>query len=293
MFADAYEKASQFTHPVVVSCRYFDGTVQCSVGAYILLNTEGWALSAAHVLSVVPAYNKHQDEIRRYRESVKVIEGNTKLNKKQVDRQIRRLKSNPKWVTNYSFWWGRNQVQHKDLKVFPDADLITVRLEGIDFDAITHYPVFKDPTKSMRVGTSLCKLGYPFHRIEATFDESKGTFELAPSALPIPLFPIEGIYTRDCLAGKTQDGKKDIKLIETSSPGLRGQSGGPIFDVNATVWGIQSRTTHFPLGFSPEIQKGNKTVEENQFLNVGLGVHPELITTFMKDHGIDISISDY
>jgi len=120
-------------------------------------------------------------------------------------------------------------------------------------------------------------------------------FKLARGTLPLPLFPIEGIYTRNVITGKSKDGKYQIKFLETSSPGLRGQSGGPIFDVKGTVWAVQSRTASFPLGFSPKIkQKGKgKEVEEHQFLNVGWGVHPELIVVFLKDNGVKFNLSDY
>ena len=56
---------------------------------------------------------------------------------------------------------------------------------------------------------------------------------------------------------------------------------------------IMSRTTHFPLGFSPKVKKNGKEVEENQFLNVGLGAHPEVIVAFLADNGISFRLSDY
>jgi len=34
-------------------------------------------------------------------------------------------------------------------------------------------------------------------------------------------------------------------------------------------------------------------VEEHQFLNVGVGVHPELIVAFLKDNGVKFTLSDY
>ena len=158
---------------------------------------------------------------------------------------------------------------------------------------ISVYPVFKDPISNINIGTSLCKLGFPFHEIKASFDDAKNAFELAPGSVPLPLFPIEGIYTRNVIAGRSKDGKYEIKFLETSTPGLRGQSGGPIFDSNGTVWSLQSRTSHFPLGFSPKVKKDGKEVEENQFLNVGWGIHPELIVTFLRDNGVKFRLSDY
>jgi len=145
----------------------------------------------------------------------------------------------------------------------------------------------------MDVGRSLCKLGFPFHDISATYNETTDTFQLAAGTLPLPRFPIEGIYTRNALAGKSADGKYDIKFLETSSPGLRGQSGGPIFDTQGTVWAMQSQTMHLPLGFSPKVNRGSRTTEEHQFLNAGLGVHAEVIVPFLRDNGIDFQVSDY
>lgn len=114
---------------------------------------------------------------------------------------------------------------------------------------------------------------------------------MTPGTLPIPLFPMEGIYTREVVAGKSKDGKYDIKFIETSSPGLRGQSGGPIFDTEGSIWALQSHTSHLPLGFSPKINKNGKEVEENQFLNVGRGVHIELIVNFLRENVIKHTLS--
>ncbi|HQN28938.1 MAG TPA: serine protease, partial [Mesotoga sp.] len=82
------------------------------------------------------------------------------------------------------------------------------------------------------------------------------------------------------------EAKKIAKFIETSSPGLLGQSGGPILDVTGKVWAVQSRTVHLPLGFSPKVRKDGREIEENQFLNVGWGVHVEMIVDAMKSSGI-------
>ena len=60
-----------------------------------------------------------------------------------------------------------------------------------------------------------------------------------------------------------------------------------------TVWAVQSSTRHFPLGFSPKVKKEGREVEEHQFLNVGVGVHPELIAAFLKDNGVKFRLSDY
>jgi hypothetical protein len=272
MFADAFKITSGFTRPVIISTRFFDKTVECGCGAFIVINDEGWIMTAAHIFESLLAYHQNAKEISDYYE------------KKQE-------KANPKWITNHSFWWG-DGVQIKDIKLFQEGDLAIGRLDPFDPNTVKIYPVFKN-TKCLDIGTSLCKLGFPFHDVKASFNETKNTFELAPGSVPLPFFPLEGIYTRDVVTGKSNDGKYEIRFLETSSPGLRGQSGGPIFDKNGTIWAVQSRTSHFPLGFSPKIKRNGIEVEENQFLNVGMGVHIKLILKFLRENSIKHNISDY
>jgi hypothetical protein len=164
------------------------------------------------------------------------------------------------------------------------------RLQPFDPSWVTRYPRFKDPAKPMPPGTSLCRLGFPFHEIKASCDPLTGNFTLAPGSLPVPFFPIEGIYTREIIV---QADNASARFVETSSPGLRGQSGGPIFDVNGTVWAIQSRTAHLPLGFSPKLKLDNKEVEEHQFLNVGHGAHPDEIVKALSNSHVRFELADY
>jgi len=293
MFAKAYSLASAFTKPVIISVRFYDGTVECNGGAFVIVNEEGWIITAAHLLQPLVMSKQHQKELSAFKSQLEAVEKDSTLNARQKHKKLHQIQVNKRWITNHSFWWGNDGVHVDSFKVFPEADIAVGQLQPFDKTVVSKYPVFKDPSKGMNPGTSLCKLGYPFHKLEASFDETKNAFKLAPGVLPLPRFPIEGIYTRNIVIGKTQDGKHEIKLLETSSPGLRGQSGGPVFDTEGTVWAIQSRTGHFPLGFSPKIKRNGKELEENQFLNVGQGVHPDVIVSFLRDNGISFKLSEY
>lgn len=293
MFAAACTQARSFTLPVIISTRYFDGTVECGCGAFVVLNNEGWIMTVAHIWQSFFAYQNHAKEIADYKAKLQAIEQDQKLDGKHKRKKITHLNSDPKWITNHSFWWGVDGVQIKDVKLLQEGDLVIGRLEPFDQKLVTTYPVLKNPSTNFSNGTSLCRLGFPFHEIKASFDDSKNAFILASGSLPLPLFPIEGIFTRNVAAGKSKDGKYVIKLLETSSPGLRGQSGGPIYDAKGSIWALQSRTMHYPLGFSPKVIKNGKEIEENQFINVGWGVHIELIVSFLRDHGIKFQLSDY
>jgi hypothetical protein len=138
-------------------------------------------------------------------------------------------------------------------------------------------------------GTSLCKLGFPFHSIQPEFINNN--FQLPPGSLPIPLFPLEGIYTRK-IEVRPNPGNYPLSYIETSTPGLKGQSGGPTFDVHGNIWAIQSSTKSLELGFGDSLQTGKEAEHlRNQYLNVGWGIHSETIIGLLNEHNISYEVS--
>ena len=101
-----------------------------------------------------------------------------------------------------------------------------------------------------------------------------------------PRFPIDGMYTRN-VANK--DGK--IIGIELSTPGLRGQSGGPLFDENGIIYGMQSLTKHLHLGFDMindhmTINGRQQVINNQPFLHVGHCVHVDVIKEFLDSKGV-------
>lgn len=126
--------------------------------------------------------------------------------------------------------------------------------------------------------------------LSPTFDEATSNFALPPDQTSLALFPIEGIFTRilniTAQGGGAGNYPFPLMFVETSTPGLRGQSGGPTFDWDGAIWAIQSQTRHLPLGFSPEIKHGGTAQKEHQFLNVGMGVHVETVLGFLNQKGV-------
>ena len=85
---------------------------------------------------------------------------------------------------------------------------------------------------------------------------------------------------------------KDKKIIgfELSTPGLRGQSGGPAFDVDGRILGIQAATGHLDMNFDIEqdvLRSGKKKqVKDYAFLHVGKCIHIEIVKEFMNENGV-------
>lgn len=292
MFASACKRASEYTYPVVIRRRFFDRTVHCSCGAFIVLNEDGWIVTAAHLWNAYFTYQEHAAEILEHRRRIDAIREDPALNFEQKNARIGLLKTNPAWLTHVSYMWGRDGVRLADMKFLPDGDLVIGRLDPFDPHRQSVYPVIKHPS-SLDIGTSLCRLGYPFSRVEAIFDEATQTFGFAPGTAHPVRFPVEGVYTRELSGGPSRDGRYEIKFVETSSPGIVGQSGGPIFDARSSLWGVQSRTDVYPLRPAGRTGAGEAYTEDPQFFPVGVGIHPELLVTFLKDNDVRFTLTDY
>jgi hypothetical protein len=49
---------------------------------------------------------------------------------------------------------------------------------------------------------------------------------------------------------------------------------------------MQVQTAHVPLGFTPTAEYDGKRVVENQFINIGSGVHVKTIIAMLKDRNV-------
>lgn len=289
MFAAALKRVIPFTHPVIISKRLASGQVECGCATFIILNADGWILTAAHVMNDLVAKQAHDPERAKHEADVAAIEADGHLNAKQRKRQVAKLQRNPQWITNVSYWWGADGVRADNFVGDPLADLALSKLEPFDPAQVTAFPVFRDPAQELEPGTSLCRLGFPFHEISATYDEAADMFRLPDGTLPVPRFPMDGIYTRGAVLLDEASGRR-VEYLETSTASLRGQSGGPIFDIEGRICGLQSRTNHLALGFSPVVKREGKDVREHQFLNVGLGAHVKEILVFLQANGVTVAV---
>ena len=289
MFSKAVPIAAGFTRSVVISSRTMQGACAGTIGAYVVVNPGGWILTAGHLLDIV---RKQQDSARRhagYRGNVVEFHRDIAADKRYRKKGVRTFhKPAESSVRNHSVWWGVDGVRLVEARIVPAADLALGRLEPFDPKSVPQYPVWKDPSRGVAPGRSLCKLGFPLHRIVPVYDEKANTFTLPEGSVPLPLFPLEGMFTRvvNTRAPGSGDGEPSA-FIETSTPSLLGQMGGPVFDAQAVVWGIQSHTMHHALGFHPPVPGGAAGQVEHQFLNTGLAVHAAVIRRLLDAEGIE------
>lgn len=303
MFRQALAIANQFTFPVVLSRKTVKGECSSSIGTFIVVNDQGWIVTAGHILRQLAMMCADVQNTSAYSINKATIENDATLDRHERKRRLKLLSApTPNSTERCSAWWsfpGSNLTNYTfvtpEIPNFGDlADIGVGQLDPFDPSWVTQYPTFKDPTKDFEPGTSLCKLGFPFHAITPVWNDAKQSFELPPEALPLPRFPIEGILTRMYDLDASGAGLSfPVRYIETSSPGLKGQSGGPTIDTKGTVWAVQAKTQNLPLGFDPQVPNGKPGQREHQFLNVGLGVHPDTIFGLFNQLGISYQKSPY
>ncbi len=288
MFSRALAIAAGFTRPVVISSRTVKGRCSSAVGACVAVNPEGWILTAAHLVGLIRKLEESARTFRNYRSDVQQMEQDLSSHNPHRRSRLRHMeRPSPDSARDVSVWWGADGARLVDVQADFAADLALGRLEPFDPASAPRYPAFKTAGSDYAPGRSLCRIGFPFHEIEPAFDEKRGAFVLPAGAVPLPLFPIEGMFARSLRAPMPgQPADAPGHFIETSSPGLQGQSGGPIFDTEGAVWALQSHTRHYPLGFQPQIPGRARGHTAPQFLNVGLGVHAEAIRAFLDRHRV-------
>ncbi len=278
MFANACARVTEFTRPVVISTRHQDGSVTTECATFIVLNSDGWIMTAAHVYD---SYKKYQSDVNKANEI-------NEINERRVDKPgepSSKIKLDPTMIINHSFWWGWDGAKLVNGFYDRQLDLLVGKLEGFDPSWVRHYPVFRDPD-TIRPGTSVCRSGFPFINIESTWNEEHHAFAIPRIPVKDIIFHNEGMHTRTVDHGPCRESDARIRYVETSTPGLRGQSGGPIFDSEGRIYAMQVKTMHIPLGFHPTVEYQGSTVIENQFMNVGLGIHASSLMSYLDSKGV-------
>ncbi len=287
MFIKAIETADQFTKPIHTISRTYGGLLSPGSSTLFFVNEDGVAITCKHVLQLIngaellnrrfQSFNAEKyklDKDEDYKSNLSVLEAKFGYrDESTVQLKINFLNS----VDSGNFKY----IEH------PTIDLAIIMFEGFTRKYYSSYATFvKNPDK-VKQGKSLCRLGYPFpefnnFRLNQETDDIEWTNTGIQNS---PKFPLDGIITRF-----GSDSKQTVS-IEMSTPGLRGQSGGPLFDSDGLVYGMQYMTSHLHLGFDiadkEMIIDGKKTwISNYPFIHVGHCIHVDRITEFLRQNNI-------
>jgi len=296
MFETAIEQVLQFTKPLHTITRTYGGLILPGTSTLFFVNDNGVAVTCKHIAELILRAESINHSYNQFK-----VERSRLPNDHRFKQHLLGLETKYKFQKDTTVQVKNNFVNSFDkieeivAHVHNTLDLAILEFKGFNQKYYQGHAVFLKDSSKIKQGKSLCRTGYPFPEFN-NFRHNTYTddIEWIETGNPnSPSFPIDGIVTR--FVGDPQSG--NISAIEMSTPGLKGQSGGPLFDANGVVYGMQFATNHLHLGFDIKdldvFNDGKKSKVSNfPFLHVGLTIHVDRIKEFLRSHSIQFTESE-
>lgn len=288
MFMKAIETASQFTRPIHTITRVW-GTTAVIPGAATLffVNGDGWALTCKHVAGQLAFADQLLQKFTNFKAERAQLATGKKSRQlvRSLERKYGFSGATPVEMYNNFVNCVEGPLE-LEAHVHSSVDVSLLKFKNFTRLGASTFPVFARNGQDLKQGKFLCRLGFPFPEFtNFEYDQAADQIRWTTSGrLDTPQFPIEGMVTRHLLSSG------DVVGFELSTPGLRGQSGGPAFDAEGRVWGMQAATNHLDLDFDVDmdvLRNGQRRrVKDSAFLHVGRCVHVDVLTQFMRDNNV-------
>jgi hypothetical protein len=290
MYVDAIEHVAEFTRPIHFISRFYGSDiVHPGAATLFFVNEEGWALTAGHVAGQLVAAENVNRRYEEFKRELATRRGEKKF--KQLRRELEKKyglnKSTTAELKNRFMNCVEGPLKFTLIR-HKKADIALIRFEEYTRLLCTKFPVFAKDSDTLKPGKMLCRLGFPFAEFtNFQYDPEKDRIEWTESGkVATPRFPIEGMVTRRLL-----DDSGGILGFEMSTPGIRGQSGGPAYDTEGRIWGVQAMTKHLDLDFDVDqkVLRQGRPVQDSAFLHVGGCIHIEVVKRFLTDNNVSIA----
>jgi hypothetical protein len=289
MFEHSIEAVANFTRPINTIIRTYGGK-QIIPGSSTLffVNRDGYAITCKHVADMLANADKinHTHAAFKNERDALPKDGKYKMRLKGLELKYKYTDDTVVQIKNM-FVDCADTMSSYTCHAHATQDLAIIKFNDFKKLHYTGNAVFLKDTGTIRQGNFLCRLGFPFPEFtNFKYNESADDIEWTTTGIQTsPRFPIEGMVTR-FLAESNQ-----ITGIEMSTPGLRGQSGGPLFNDKGIVYGMQFSTKHLHLGFDlvdKEVLIDNKIkkISDYSFIHLGQCIHTDVIKSFLSEHNV-------
>ena len=284
MYKKSIKENSKYLMPFVIGVKYYGSDeIDHGIGTMMILNDHGDILTCKHIAD---RFIANEELGSKYKTIISKLKNANNRERKKIEKEYN-LKDDSVVLSNINLPFRGNGDLKIDIILHNKLDIAIIRFNGVKTKC-ERYPIFSKTLPEQ--GQSVCKLGYAFPEYSFfEYSHKLDTIVLKDKVIDnFPLFPMDGIVTR-----LVMDEDNNLSMFETSSPGLRGQSGGPIFSPEGLVYGMQSMTGHLDLNFDVNqvVKRGykEKMVNFTPFINLGIGVSSTEIIKFLKDNNIEFN----
>lgn len=285
MFKDAIKKNNNYIKTIVNGYKTpYSDELYGGIGTVMVINKDGWVLTCRHIAENIIA----ADKIMNVYQNIKEELINNKVPPKKIYKKYGIDEDSAVIFRNVFLnlidsWKGMQIFMHEYL----DLALIKFDNPGIIF--CDKFPIFaKENAES---GEYLCRLGFPYSEINC-FSYNHVTKDIAIKKdfdSNFQAFPLDGMLTRILI-----DDNNKISLFEMTNAALTGQSGGPIFNKEGNVVGIQIGNASKDTGLDIEtkLRRNNKEIDVKQynFTNFGIGINVSTIKEFLDKHEVKYKV---
>jgi hypothetical protein len=289
MFIDSIEKVATFTRPIHSILRTYSGKQIIPGSATIFfVNDEGYAITCKHVIDLLAGSDKLNKIYNDFKAERDTLPRDSRFKRNLKGLEIKyKFNSDTIVQIKNTFLDCVDSMSGFTWKIHPNYDLAILKFNDFKTLIYKDFAIFKKDHDSIKQGEFLCRLGFPFPEFNNfKYNAITDDIEWTNTGINVsPRFPMEGMVTRFLAENNKRYG------IELSTPGLKGQSGGPLFDEKGIVCGMQFSTKHLHLGFDlvdKEIMVNNKVkkVSDYSFVHLGQCIHVEIIKDFLTENKV-------
>jgi hypothetical protein len=289
LFVSGIGTAARYTRPIHTITRVWGSTTVIPGAATLFfVNADGWALTCKHVASQLAAADQVLAKFAAFKTERAQLP--TSKKSRHLLRALERKHGYANGVPIEMYNRFINCVEgplQLEARLHASVDVALLKFNNFTKLGPDTFATFAQNGTDLKQGKVLCRLGFPFPEFtnfeyDAAADQIRWT---TTGRSDSPQFPIDGMVTRHL-----QGPGGGVIGFELSTPGLKGQSGGPAFDSSGRVWGMQAATNHLDLDFDVDmdvLRNGQKRrVKDSAFLHVGHCIHVDVLKQFMRDNGV-------
>ena len=282
MFKEAIKKNINYIKPIVNGYKTpYSDEVYGGMGTVMAINEDGWVLTCRHIAENIIIADKIMEAYKDIKKEL--IENKVppkKIYKKYDIEEDSAVIFRNVFLNLIDSWNGMQIFMHEYL------DLALIKFDNPGKIFCDKFPVFAK--ENAEPGEYLCRLGFPYSEINC-FSYNHATKDIIIKKdfdSNFQVFPLDGMLTRILI-----DDKQKISLFEMTNAALLGHSGGPIFNKDGVVVGIQIGNASKDIGLDIDTKLKRSTkeiaVKQYSFVSFGVGINVTAIKEFLDKHKVE------